>query len=380
MTLKVLTVFGTRPEAIKMAPVVLELARSKTIESKVCVTAQHRQMLDQALDLFGITPDYDLNLMTPDQDLFDITSRSLLGLRDIFRQEKPDIVLVHGDTTTCFTAALTAFYEGIPVGHVEAGLRTGNMKAPFPEEANRSLVGRLASFHFAPTESARKNLLSEGISDSAIQITGNTVIDALLMVSNNVMKYPDRKWIDMFGANLFKRIINPNSKLILITGHRRENFGQGFIDLCIAIRDLAMHHQDWDLIYPVHMNPNVQKPVYDILGNESNVSLIDPQDYAPFVWLMNQSDLILTDSGGIQEEAPSLGKPVLVMRDVTERPEAIEAGTVRLVGTDRAKIIAEVELILNDESVYTAMSQSHNPYGDGLAATRIVETLSKFNA
>ena len=380
MTVKVLTVFGTRPEAIKMASVVLELAKSEHIISKVCVTAQHRQMLDQVLDLFDVTPDYDLDLMTPGQDLFDITARSLLGLRDIFRQEEPDMVLVHGDTTTCFTAALAAFYESIPVGHVEAGLRTGNMKAPFPEEANRSLVGRLASFHFAPTESARKNLLAEGIPDDTIQVTGNTVIDALLMVSDNVMKLPDKKWINLFGADLFKRIIDPKRKLILITGHRRENFGQGFINLCMAIRDLATHHPDWDLIYPVHLNPNVQKPVYEILGNEVNVSLVDPQDYAPFVWLMNQSDLILTDSGGIQEEAPSLGKPVLVMRDVTERPEAITAGTVRLVGTDRAKIVAEVELILNDESVYVAMSQSHNPYGDGLAASRIVETLTKFNA
>jgi UDP-N-acetylglucosamine 2-epimerase (non-hydrolysing) len=379
LTLKVLTVFGTRPEAIKMAPVVLALTKSKHIESKVCVTAQHRQMLDQVLELFGITPDYDLDLMTPGQDLFDITAKSLLGLRDVFRQENPDMVLVHGDTTTCFTAALAAFYEGIPVGHVEAGLRTGDMTAPFPEEANRSLVGRLASFHFAPTETARKNLLSEGVPTDRIQVTGNTVIDALLMVRDNVRKHPEGKWIDMFGADLFKRIINSKRKLILITGHRRENFGQGFIDLCMAIKDIATNHPDWDLLYPVHLNPNVQKPVYDILGNKDNISLIDPQDYAPFVWLMNQSDLILTDSGGIQEEAPSLGKPVLVMRDVTERPEAVEAGTVRLVGTDRSKIIAEVELILNEESVYTAMSQCHNPYGDGLAATRITDTLSNLN-
>ncbi len=362
-----------------MAPVVLSLADSESIESKICVTAQHRQMLDQVLELFNITPDYDLDLMTPGQDLFDITARSILGLRDIIRQEKPDVVLVHGDTTTCFTAALAAFYEGIPVGHVEAGLRTGDIKAPFPEEANRSLVGRLTTFHFAPTETARQNLLSEGVPEDRIQVTGNTVIDALLMVSDSVKKYPDSKWINMFGESLFKRINNPERKLILITGHRRENFGQGFIDLCMAIKNIATNHPDWDLIYPVHLNPNVQKPVYDILGDEDNVSLINPQDYAPFVWLMNHSDLILTDSGGIQEEAPSLGKPVLVMRDVTERPEAVEAGTVRLVGTDRTKITTEVELILNDTAVYTAMSQSHNPYGDGLAASRITERLEKLN-
>jgi len=377
MIRRVLLVFGTRPEAIKMAPVVLGLANAEGIDSRVCVTAQHRQMLDQVLELFGITPDYDLDLMTPGQDLFDITAKSLLGLRDVFRQEKPDMVLVHGDTTTCFTAALAAFYEAIPVGHVEAGLRTGNLKAPFPEEANRSLVGRLATYHFAPTETARANLLAEGAPDSMIHVTGNTVIDALLMVRDRVMQYPHEKWIDRFGADLYDRIISAERKLILITGHRRENFGQGFVDLCMAIRDLAVRHPDWDLIYPVHLNPNVQKPVYKILGDEDNVSLIEPQDYAPFVWLMNQSDLILTDSGGVQEEAPSLGKPVLVMRDVTERPEALEAGTVRLVGTNRERITSEVELILNDEAVYMAMSHAHNPYGDGLAASRIIKTLSK---
>ncbi len=360
-----------------MAPVVLALANAEGIDSRVCVTAQHRQMLDQVLELFEITPDCDLDLMTPGQDLFDITSKSLLGLRDAYRQEKPDIVLVHGDTTTCFTAALAAFYQGIPVGHVEAGLRTGNLQAPFPEEANRSLVGRLASYHFAPTESARANLLAEGSADDTIHVTGNTVIDALLMVRDKVMEYPEETWVDRFGADLYDRITSSGRKLILITGHRRENFGQGFIDLCMAIRDLAMRHPDWELIYPVHLNPNVQKPVYEILGDEINVSLMEPQDYAPFVWLMNQSDLILTDSGGIQEEAPSLGKPVLVMRDVTERPEALDAGTVRLVGTNRERITSEVELILNDESVYMAMSRAHNPYGDGLAASRITEVLSK---
>jgi len=379
LTLKVLAVFGTRPEAIKMAPVVLALTEADDIDVRICVTAQHREMLDQVLELFDITPDHDLDLMTPDQDLFDITSNSLLGLRDILRKEKPDIVLVHGDTTSCFTAALSAFYENIPVGHVEAGLRTGNLRAPFPEEANRSLVGKLASIHFAPTQFARNNLLAEGCPDSSIHVTGNTVIDALLIVRERVMQYPDENWIHIFGQELFNRIINQERKLILITGHRRENFGQGFTDLCMAIRDFAESHNDWDMIYPVHMNPNVQKPVFEILGNQKNVNLIQPLDYAPFVWLMNQSDLILTDSGGIQEEAPSLGKPVLVMRDVTERPEAVDAGTVRLVGTDREKIRSEVELILGDKNIYIAMSHAHNPYGDGKAAYHINKILSKLS-
>jgi UDP-N-acetylglucosamine 2-epimerase (non-hydrolysing) len=316
--------------------------------------------------------------MTPGQDLFDITSKSLLGLRDILRSAKPDLVLVHGDTTTCFTTALAAFYEGIPVGHVEAGLRTGDLRAPFPEEANRTLVGRLASYHFAPTNTARDNLLAEGNSDQAIWVTGNTVIDALLMVRDSVMKFPKQKWIELYTAELYDRIIDPDRKLILITGHRRENFGQGFINICEAISALAASHTDWDLIYPVHLNPNVQKPVYELLGSQPNVSLIEPQDYAPFVWLLNQSDLVLTDSGGIQEEAPSLGKPVLVMRDVTERPEAVLAGTVRLVGTSKEKICSEIELILGDSDVYNAMSQAHNPYGDGLAASRIITAISSF--
>jgi UDP-N-acetylglucosamine 2-epimerase (non-hydrolysing) len=377
VTLKVSSVFGTRPEAIKMAPVLRALAKKEGIDSQLCVTAQHRQMLDQVLELFDITPDYDLNLMTPGQDLFDITSKSLLGLRDILSLAKPDLVLVHGDTTTCFTTALAAFYEGIPVGHVEAGLRTGDLKAPFPEEANRTLVGRLASYHFAPTNTARDNLLAEGSSEQAIWVTGNTVIDALLMVRDSVMEYPAQKWIELYSAKLYERIVDPDRKLILITGHRRENFGQGFINICQAINDLATAHPDWDLVYPVHLNPNVQKPVFELLGSQPNVSLIEPQDYAPFVWLMNHSDLVLTDSGGIQEEAPSLGKPVLVMRDVTERPEAVLAGTVRLVGTDREKICAEVETILGNADVYTAMSQAHNPYGDGFAASRIIEALSE---
>jgi UDP-N-acetylglucosamine 2-epimerase (non-hydrolysing) len=378
VTIRVLSVFGTRPEAIKMAPVLHELAKADGIDSKVCVTAQHRQMLDQVLELFGIVPDYDLDLMTPGQDLFDITSKSLLGLRDILRSAKPDLVLVHGDTTTCFTTGLAAFYEGIPIGHVEAGLRTGDLRAPFPEEANRTLVGRLASYHFAPTNTARDNLLAEGNSDQTIWVTGNTVIDALLMVRDSVMEFPKEKWKALYTAELYDRIVDSDRKMILITGHRRENFGQGFINICEAIRDLATTHTDWDLIYPVHLNPNVQKPVCELLGSQPNVSLIEPQDYAPFVWLMNQSDLVLTDSGGIQEEAPSLGKPVLVMRDVTERPEAVLAGTVKLVGTSKEKICSEIELILGDSDMYNAMSQAHNPYGDGLAASRIITAISSF--
>lgn len=375
MTLRVLSIFGTRPEAIKMAPVVLGLARADGIDSKVCVTAQHREMLDQVLDLFKIKPDYDLNLMAPGQDLFDITARSLLGLRDVLRQDRPDVVLVHGDTTTCFAAALAAFYEGIPVGHVEAGLRTGDLRAPFPEEANRSLVGRIASYHFAPTEGSRRNLLAESMQADHIFVTGNTVIDALLMVRDMVDTYGDDYWRIHFGSELYDRIANPARKLILITGHRRENFGQGFIDLCTAIRDLAKAHSNWDLLYPVHLNPNVRKPVFDILANLDNVMLIEPEDYAPFVWLMGRCDLILTDSGGIQEEGPSLGKPVLVMRNVTERPEAVEAGTVMLVGTDRTKIVEGVERVLLNSGVYKAMTRAHNPYGDGCAAERIINAI-----
>ncbi len=372
MTLRVLTVFGTRPEAIKMAPVVLGLQQAEGIDSLVCVTAQHREMLDQVLELFEIKPDYDLNIMKPGQDLYDVTANALLGMRDVLRECKPDLVLVHGDTTTCFAACLAAFYEQIKVGHVEAGLRTGDMSAPFPEEGNRSLVGRLASFHFAPTESSRQNLLKENVQDESITVTGNTVIDALLMVREIVNRLPDDDWRVRFGGELYSRIINPDRKLILITGHRRENFGQGFIDLCNAIKEIATNHANWDLIYPVHLNPNVQKPVKEILASIENIFLVDPLDYAPFVWLMDKSDLILTDSGGIQEEGPSLGKPVLVMRDVTERPEAVDAGTVKLVGTDRQKIVSEVESLLLNADIYSKMSKAHNPYGDGEAVGRIL--------
>lgn len=377
MTVRVLSVFGTRPEAIKMAPVVLALAESERFDSRVCVTAQHREMLDQVLNLFDIKPDYDLNVMQQGQDLFDVTARSLLGLRDVLRKDKPDLVLVQGDTTTCFTAALAAFYEHIPIGHVEAGLRTGDLQAPFPEEANRSLVGRIATYHFPPTEGSRQNLLAEGIHEDSIWVTGNTVIDALLMVRDKVDQYSPDYWQTSFGDQLYQRIMDKSRKMILITGHRRENFGQGFIDLCSAIRDIAVKHQDWDLIYPVHLNPNVQKPVGDILGGHSNIYLIKPQHYAPFVWLMDQSDMILTDSGGIQEEAPSLGKPVIVMREVTERPEAVEAGTVKLVGTSRYKIFNGVQKVLQNNDVYEGMARAHNPYGDGHAVSRIMSILDK---
>lgn len=375
MTLKVMTVFGTRPEAIKMAPVVLGLQKEEDIDSIVCVTAQHRQMLDQVLKLFEIKPDYDLNIMKPGQDLYDVTSNALLGMRDVLRDAKPDIVMVHGDTTTCFAAGLASFYEQIKVGHVEAGLRTGDMKAPFPEEANRSLVGRITNYHFTPTEGSQKNLLKENVQADSITVTGNTVIDALLMVRDKVNELQDEEWKNIFGKNIFNHVVSSDRKLVLITGHRRENFGQGFVDLCNAIKTLANNHADWDLIYPVHLNPNVQVPVNEILGGVENVFLIEPLDYAPFVWLMDKSDLILSDSGGIQEEGPSLGKPVLVMRDVTERPEAIEAGTVKLVGTNKDTIVNEVEKLLTNSEMYESMSRAHNPYGDGRATARIIEVL-----
>jgi UDP-N-acetylglucosamine 2-epimerase (non-hydrolysing) len=373
---KIITVFGTRPEAIKMAPVALALRDAPNIDAKICVTAQHRQMLDQVMDVFGLTADIDLDIMQPGQDLFDITSRVLLGLRDVFRAEKPDIVLVHGDTTTCFAAGLAAFYEGIPVGHVEAGLRTGNMRAPFPEEANRALVGRITTYHFAPTETAKQNLLNENVDPKQIWVTGNTVIDALFMARAKADALPSSHWQQLLGDTVYHQVTDSARKFILLTGHRRENFGQGFVDLCNAIRTLAVNHPDWVLVYPVHLNPNVQKPVTEILSGLDNVHLIEPLDYLPFVWLMNQSDLILTDSGGVQEEGPSLGKPVLVMRDVTERPEAVDAGTVILVGTDKEKIINGVESVLLDPAVYSCMANAINPYGDGKAVERILKVLA----
>lgn len=377
MAKRVMTVFGTRPEAIKMAPVALALAAEPDLDAMICVTAQHRQMLDQVMRIFDLRADVDLDLMQPGQDLYDITSRVLLGMREVLKREKPDLVLVHGDTTTCFAAGLAAFYQGIPVGHVEAGLRTGNLLAPFPEEANRSLVGRITDMHFAPTERARRNLLAENIAAKKIIVTGNTVIDALLIVRKKVQQMPIAAWHAMIGASLCERIVRRNSRFVLITGHRRENFGQGFVDLCNAIRELALIHPDWLLIYPVHLNPNVQKPVLEILSGLPNVHLIEPLEYLPFVWLMDQCDLILTDSGGIQEEGPSLGKPVLVMREVTERPEALEAGTVKLVGTDKQRIVEAVEQLLSDDNAYRAMANAANPFGNGTAAQQIVSAIKQ---
>ena len=370
----VLTIFGTRPEAIKMAPVVKALANTEGIQSKVLVTAQHRQMLDQVLDLFSIVPDYDLNIMQPNQDLFDITARILLELRAPLKECSPDLVLVHGDTTTCFTAGLGAFYQSIPIGHVEAGLRTGNMKAPFPEEANRALIGRLASIHFAPTQTAKNNLLKENIPEQKILVTGNTVIDALLSVQKNIDRYAPEEWAALPPSTVSAIKAKPE-RFILITGHRRENFGQGFINFCTALKRIAKDNPNWLLVYPVHLNPNVQKPVFDLLGECRNIHLIAPQDYLPFVWLLDKCDLVITDSGGIQEEAPSLGKPVLVTREATERPEAVEAGTVRLVGTDIDRIYTSTTDILRDKALYKKMSEAHNPYGDGLASQRIASAI-----
>lgn len=369
--IEVLSVFGTRPEAIKMAPVVKELERHPDrFRSVVCVTAQHRQMLDQVLNLFGIVPNFDLNLMKVGQDLTDITSNVLMGMREVFLKCKPDIVLVHGDTTTAMAASLAAFYAKIPVGHVEAGLRTNDILSPWPEEMNRRMVGRLASLHFAPTETARANLLAEGCQDKSIYVTGNTVIDALLNVVEKI------KTDVLLNQQLSERFafLQENKRLILVTGHRRENFGQGFEDICKALREIA-RRDDVEIVYPVHLNPNVQEPVRRILGDCPRIHLIEPLDYLPFVYLMNRAYLLLTDSGGIQEEAPSLGKPVLVMRDTTERPEAVEAGTVWLVGTDASRIVADTIELLDDAQEYQRMSQAHNPYGDGRAAQRIVEIL-----
>jgi UDP-N-acetylglucosamine 2-epimerase (non-hydrolysing) len=375
--IKVLCVLGTRPEAIKMAPVVLALQADPRFLSRVCVTAQHRQMLDPVLSLFGIRPDHDLDLMSPGQDLFDLTSRVLLGMRDVLEAEHPDVVLVHGDTTTCLGAALAAFYQDVPVGHVEAGLRSRDRRRPFPEEMNRVLADHLTTLFFAPTAGARENLLHEHVDPRRIHVTGNTVIDALQRVRARVSDCDALTWRAALGVELCERLDLPRANLILVTGHRRESFGQGFLDLCHAIRDAAQRHRDWLFVYPVHLNPNVQEPVRRILGEVENVVLTRPLDYAPFVWLMDKSDLILTDSGGIQEEAPALHKPVLVMREVTERPEAVESGSVRLVGTDRKRILHGLEQVLGDRALYTAMSQAPNPYGDGRAAERILAALAQ---
>jgi len=373
---KILIVFGTRPEAIKMAPLVKEFQKNTdNFETKVCVTAQHREMLDQVLEIFELTPDYDLNIMKPGQDLYDITSNVLQGMKKVLEDFKPDIVLVHGDTTTTFATSLATFYKQIKVGHVEAGLRTHNIYSPWPEEANRQITGVLANYHFAPTWVAKDNLLKEGKKEKNIIVTGNTVIDALFLALKKIKdnKSLEEKIINKLKTNLTFNI--QNSKFILITGHRRENFGQGFINICNAIKELALEFKDFNFIYPVHLNPNVQEPVNKILRNLENVYLIEPLEYLEFVYLMSKSYLIITDSGGIQEEAPSLGKPVLVTRDTTERPEAVEAGTVKLVGTDKDMIIKEVRNLINNQKEYEKMSKAHNPYGEGKAAQKIIEFL-----
>lgn len=368
-----MVVFGTRPEAIKMAPVVLALRQRDDCRVTVTITAQHRQMLDQVLALFDIVPDHDLDIMQPGQSLPDLFSRILTGMSALISRDAPDLMLVHGDTSTTLATALAAFYARITVGHVEAGLRTGDMSAPWPEEANRRLTAPLASVHFAPTTTARDNLLAEGIDPTAIHVTGNTVIDALLGVVSRI------EGNDALRGELSARFpfLDPSRKLVLVTGHRRESFGDGFERICGALRVIASRG-DVQVVYPVHLNPNVQGPVKRLLGDSANVHLIEPQDYLPFVYLMSRAHLILTDSGGIQEEAPSLGKPVLVMRDTTERPEAVEAGTVRLVGTDPALIVAEVERLVDDPQAYATMTLAHNPYGDGQAAKRIASIVSGF--
>lgn len=377
---KILLVFGTRPEAIKMAPLVKKLQElPEEFQTVVCVTGQHREMLDQVLRLFDITPEYDLNIMKPNQDLYDITSRILLGMRDVLREVQPDIVLVHGDTTTSMAAALAAFYQQIPVGHVEAGLRTGNIYSPWPEEMNRLITGRITTHHFSPTPLAKENLLREHVDEKQIIVTGNTVIDALQMVVKRLAE--DKALASEVAAKINEmgydvQRLDSNRRMVLITGHRRENFGDGFLNICHAIKHLAEQYQDVDFVYPMHLNPNVRKPVLEILGEKTeNVFLIEPLDYLPFVYMMQHSTMILTDSGGVQEEAPGLGKPVLVMRDTTERPEAVEAGTVLLVGTNRMKIEQGVSMLLDDAETYRRMSEAVNPYGDGKACERIVEYL-----
>lgn len=370
---KILTVFGTRPEAIKMAPLVKALAADPRFDAKVCVTAQHREMLDQVLEIFDIQPDFDLDLMKPGQTLPGLTSSILLGMSFVYEKFTPDVVLVHGDTATTFATALSAYYQQIPVGHVEAGLRTGDIYSPWPEEANRKLTGAITKYHFAPTETSQQNLLNENVSTDDVFITGNTVIDALFLANEIIESNASLN-------NQFKEqfsFLDETKKLILVTGHRRESFGGGFERICAAIRQIATNNQDVQVLYPVHLNPNVQEPVNRLISDLDNVFLIEPQQYLPFVYLMNKSEIILTDSGGIQEEAPSLGKPVLVMRDTTERPEAVDAGTVKLVGTDVDKITTEVQTLLDDESAYKNMSRAHNPYGDGKACQRICDLLGK---
>ena len=381
----IMSVFGTRPEAIKMAPLVKELAKhTDRFRSVVCVTGQHRQMLDQVMRIFDIQPDYDLDIMQQGQDLYDVTSRVLLGMRDVLRRARPDIVLVHGDTTTSTAAALAAFYEQIPVGHVEAGLRTHDIYSPWPEEMNRQITGRIATYHFSPTPLSRANLTAEGVADEKIVVTGNTVIDALYMV---VDKIKSDESLDAYLGNVLREAgydparLSDGRRMVLITGHRRENFGEGFINMCRAIKHLTERYPEVDFVYPMHLNPNVRKPIHEVFGenltNLGNMFFIEPLEYLSFVYLMEKADVVLTDSGGIQEEAPGLGKPVLVMRDTTERPEALSAGTVRLVGTDYDRIVGEVSRLLDDESAYEAMSRAVNPYGDGKACGRIIEALDR---
>lgn len=386
----ILLVFGTRPEAIKMAPLVRTLqSQSERYRTVVAVTGQHREMLDQVLHIFEIVPDYDLNIMQAGQDLYDITSRVLVGMRDVLREVQPNVVLVHGDTTTSTAAALAAFYQQIPVGHIEAGLRTGNIYSPWPEEMNRQLTGRIATYHFAPTLLAKQNLLRENVREEQICVTGNTVIDALYMVVERIKNDEDmQKGLSglLRDAGYDTGRLNSNRRLVLITGHRRENFGDGFIHICEAIRDLASKYPDVDFVYPMHLNPNVRKPIREVFGDishhtsrtaHSNLFFIEPLEYLSFVYLMEKSTIVLTDSGGIQEEAPGLGKPVLVMRDTTERPEALDAGTVHLVGTNYNKIVSEVSTLLDSDAAYNMMSKAVNPYGDGMACGRICEILAK---
>lgn len=382
---KIMLVFGTRPEAIKMAPLVKEFQKyPEQFETIVCVTGQHREMLDQVLRLFEILPDYDLNIMKQGQDLYDVTSRVLLGMRDVLREVQPDVVLVHGDTTTSTAAALAAFYQQIPVGHVEAGLRTHNIYSPWPEEMNRQITGRIATYNFAPTPLSRQNLLEEKVSEASISVTGNTVIDALYWVVDKIKRDEAlseelKSTLATAGYNVDRLQNSQSRRLVLITGHRRENFGEGFIHMCTAIKDLTQKYPDVDFVYPMHLNPNVRKPIHEVFGEDltgiGNMFFIEPLEYLSFVYLMEKSTIVLTDSGGIQEEAPGLGKPVLVMRDTTERPEALEAGTVKLVGTDYNKIVSEVSALLDNQDYYDTMSKAVNPYGDGLACGRIVEKL-----
>ena len=373
---KVLLVFGTRPEAIKMAPLVKVFQACSTFETKVCVTAQHRQMLDQVLEIFEITPDFDLDIMKPGQDLYDVTSNVLLGMKDVLTDYQPDLVLVHGDTTTTSAASLAAFYQKIKVGHIEAGLRTHDLYSPWPEEANRQITGVLANYHFAPTQTSQDNLLRENKPSNSIVVTGNTVIDALFLALEKIDNDSDLK------AKILQTLqksyqFNDHREIILVTGHRRENFGEGFINICKALKELALKNPTFDIIYPVHLNPNVQKPVFELLEGIDNVYLIDPLQYESFIYLMNKAYFIITDSGGVQEEAPSLGKPVLVMRDTTERPEALEAGTVKLVGTNYERIVQEAQKLIDDQASYDSMSKAHNPYGDGEACQRIIEFIKK---